>query len=123
MSSRDRKAIDDALATGLDYILGLQAMDGSWSEWELPPGESSPWTTAFVGYRLRLLPPCLRKRAISARQRAAEWLVRAEFAGGGWGYNDTVGVDADSTAFGILFLSSLGCSIQQTTYQRLGEFR
>src|ERR1700753_3596896 len=105
MNIRDRTAIDDVIDAGLEYILSLQALDGSWTEWKLPPGESSLWTTAFVGYKLRHLTSALAKKAPSARQRAAEWLIHAELDGGGWGYNDIVGADADSTAYGILFLS------------------
>jgi squalene cyclase len=122
MSTGYRTVNDDALAAGLEYILSLQAMDGSWTEWELPPGRSSPWTTAFVGYKLRVLPSHLAKRASAAKQRAAEWLAQAEGTGGGWGYNEIVGPDADSTAFGILFLSSQGRTIQETSYDRLCSF-
>ena len=100
-------AIRDAVARGLKYILGQQNTAGNWTEWELPPGQSSCWTTAFIGYKLRLLPPDLSTRAINARKRAAEWLVQAEFEGGGWGYNETVGADADSTAYSMLFLFSM----------------
>jgi squalene cyclase len=115
-------SVDDALAAGLEYILGLQATDGSWTEWELPPGRSSPWTTGFIGYKLRDLPLPLAKRASAAKQRAADWLAEAEVAGGGWGYNEMVGPDADSTAFGILFLSSQGHAILETSYDRLCSF-
>jgi hypothetical protein len=123
MNTRDRTAIDDAIDAGLEYVLSLQALDGSWTEWKLPPGESSLWTTAFVGYKLRRLTSALAKKAPGARQRAAEWLIRAELDGGGWGYNDAVGADADSTAYGILFLSSLGRGVREVTYRRLCEFR
>jgi hypothetical protein len=115
--------VRDVIAGGLEYVLGQQNADGSWTEWELPPGQSSCWTTAFIGYKLRLLPPDLAWRAIEARRSAAEWLLRAEFEGGGWGYNETVGADADSTAYGMLFLSSMGLSIPESAYERLYRFR
>jgi squalene cyclase len=122
MSTRTRTAIVHAIAAGLEYVVGLQATDGSWTEWELPPGRSSTWTTGFVGYKLRVLPLGLAQRALAAKRRAAEWLAGAEFTDGGWGYNDLVGPDADSTAFGILFLSSQGNSISTTSYDRLLSF-
>lgn len=123
MSSAGTTEVASAAAACLEYILRLQGSDGSWREWELPPGSSSTWTTAFIGYKLRLLPPWLAGRAAAARRRAAAWLARNEFAGGGWGYNEVVGVDADSTAYSILFLSSLRHAIGEATYNRLCEFR
>jgi squalene cyclase len=123
MNTRFTSAVHDAVAAGLEYILGQQNADGSWTEWELPPGQSSCWTTAFCGYRLRILPPDLAPRAIDAKKRAAEWLLQTEFGGGGWGYNERVGADADSTAYAMLFLSSLGISIPESAYVRLYRFR
>ena len=116
-------AIRDAVAGGLEYILDQQNAAGNWTEWELPPGQSSCWTTAFIGYKLRQLPPDLSSSALCARKRAAEWLVQAEFEGGGWGYNETVGADADSTAYSMLFLSSMEFRIPESAYQRLCRFR
>ena len=115
--------VRDAVAGGLEYILGQQNDAGSWTEWELPPGQSSCWTTAFIGYKLRLLPPDLASHALDARKRAAEWLLKAEFEGGGWGYNETVGADADSIAYGMLFLSSMEFGIPESAYDRLSRFR
>ena len=34
-------ALEEAIAAGLDYTLSMQAEDGSWTEWALPPGSSS----------------------------------------------------------------------------------
>jgi squalene cyclase len=50
-------------------------------------------------------------------------LVQAEFEGGGWGYNETVGADADSTAYSMLFLSSMKFSIPESAYELLCRFR
>src|SRR5690349_17852966 len=101
-------AVEQAIAACLQTLLDRQSDDGCWTEWKLPPGESRPWTTAYIGYRLRGLPPCLGEKVKAARCAAASWLLRAEFPGGGWGYNNAVEADADSTAFGILFLASTG---------------
>jgi squalene cyclase len=69
------------------------------------------------------LPRPLRSRSDAARRAAAQWLVRHEFNGGGWGYNDSVGCDADSTAHAILFLSSEPVGVSRASYERLAEFQ
>ncbi len=100
-------ALEQAIAAGLGYILSRQAGDGSWTDWDLPPGSSAPWTTAYVGYKLRTLPPDLKARAAPHLAAAARWLADQAFPDGGWGYNALVGPDADSTAHAILFLASV----------------
>jgi hypothetical protein len=40
--------------------------------------------------------------------RAADWLQANELEGSGWGYAESTGADADSTALGILFLQAIG---------------
>jgi hypothetical protein len=123
ISDRRKEALGRAIVSCLQYILRYQASDGSWTDWKLPPGESSAWTTAFVGYNLRLVPTHLAVQTMTARRIAAEWLLRNEFAGGGWGYNGTVGSDADSTAYAILFLASERSAILARSYGRLKSFQ
>jgi hypothetical protein len=89
-------------------LLALQARDGSWTDWALPPGSSSVWTTAYVGWHLHLLPGPLRWPAAQAASHAARWLRERQFDDSGWGYNEAVGSDADSTAFAILLLDAVG---------------
>src|ERR1700722_10729424 len=93
------KSLERVLGSSLEYILSRQRRDGSWGDWALPPGESSIWTTAFVGCRLTGL--------------AATWLEERIFSDGGWGYNEEVGSDADSTALAILFLASQGKRVSE----------
>jgi hypothetical protein len=50
-------------------------------------------------------------------------LAKAENSDGSWGYNEEVEVDADTTAFAILFLSSLEFSVADRNYNRLLEFQ
>ena len=120
----ERKALlRQSIASGLDYILGLQAADGCWTDWELPPGSSSTWTTAYVGYQLRSLPADNRARAAGAVRLAARGLLEKQFAEGGWGFNETVEPDADSTAFAILLAASAGEAPLEETYTRLVEFQ
>jgi hypothetical protein len=110
-----------AITLSLDYILKRQLSDGSWVDWDLPPGPSSIWTTAFVGCKLRSLPAGFN--ASVSTSLAAEWLQRKMFADGGWGYNEEAGSDADSTALAILFLASQGRPVGEASYQCLESFQ
>src|SRR5579862_3356209 len=103
----------------LDYILSLQSDDGSWTDWKLPPGTSAIWTTAYVGYKLQLLPGDLRLKAAWSRHASTRFLAENQFEDGGWGYNEAVGSDADSTALAILFLASEGQAVTELAYDRL----
>lgn len=100
-------------------MLSEQHPTGFWSDWELPVGSSSMWTTAYVGWRLL---PC-RDRIADALDHAADWLQTNEFAGGGWGYNENTGADADSTALGILFLHALGRPASSAAVRRLLTYK
>lgn len=112
-----------AIEHGLRFLLGSQAAAGHWTDWSLPPGESRMWTTAYAGYRLSAVPQPWRESLHGALRLAAAWLARSECRGGGWGYNDDVGPDADSTSLGILFLSSQGVRVPARSYDRLRSFQ
>jgi squalene cyclase len=99
--------LDEAIAAARDYVLALQAPDGSWTDWELPPGSSSIWTTAYVGWQLHELRDPPSAGTAQAASRAARWLLERRFHDGGWGYSETVGSDADSTSFCILLLDAV----------------
>ncbi len=54
---------------------------------------------------------------------AARWLSENEFAAGGWGYNEAVGADADSTSCAILFLASAGQPPAPAAYAFLAKLQ
>jgi hypothetical protein len=123
MSCERIESLERVMGSSLEYILSRQRRDGSWGDWALPPGESSIWTTAFVGCRLRSLPVEQRERAWVSTGLAATWLEERIFSDGGWGYNEEVGSDADSTALAILFLASQGESVSEDSYECLLSFQ
>lgn len=116
-------SINIAISKGLEFLLTQQSAQGSWTDWQLPPGESLIWTTAYVGYRLSSLRGIHRSSAEGAMWRAAHWLLAREFSGGGWGYAEGLPRDADSTALAILFLTSQRLPITERTWERLREFQ
>ena len=96
--------VHEAISRGLDFLRNQQTTDGHWSDWHLPPGESTMWTTAYVGARVSTLAPTMRASIDANLSRAQRWLRMSEFAAGGWGYAPNTGPDADSTALAMLFL-------------------
>jgi squalene cyclase len=123
MTSDDQQLLRHTLIAGVAYILSRQDDDGSWVDWQLPPGESRLWTTAFVGCKLRALPEYLNPNITPSIRTAARWLLHNRFDDGGWGYNPLVGSDADSTAYAILLLSQSAEPIPEASYTRLREFQ
>jgi hypothetical protein len=112
-----------ALSRGLAFLLSRQSPSGFWADWQLPPGESRIWTTAYVGYRLSALSGSDKETTSAVMRKAADWLLGQEFPDGGWGYVEEVGADADSTALAILFLTSHGFSIEERSWERLRAFQ
>jgi hypothetical protein len=89
----------------------------------LPPGRSSVWTTAYVGYKLNDLPKHLAVKAAGPIRSASQWLIDCQFADGGWGYNPAAGSDADSTSFAILMLKAAGQRVPETGYEHLLRYQ
>ena len=97
-----------AISRGVGFVLAAQRADGAWTDWALPPGPSSDWTTAHVGLRLSGLGPRDRAALAEPIDRAARWLLSRQTERGGWGYNQAVEPDADSTAQVLLFFAAHG---------------
>lgn len=92
-----------ALKRGTQFLLERQGGDGLWRDFLTPAGAASEWPTGFIGAALH------RAGAQAGPlERAAESLVTGQGADGGWGYNERVPTDADSTAYALLFLAELG---------------
>jgi squalene cyclase len=123
MHNHRKKNLERALGLSVDYILSRQHADGSWIDWELPPGQSSTWTTAYVGGKLTSLASPHRDRSSSATASASQWLSGKMFPDCGWGYNERVDSDADSTALAILFLASEGRPVPDSSYSCLESFQ
>lgn len=123
MNTNKIELVERAIIASLEYIENHQSENGSWVDWQLPPGQSDGWTTAYVGYKLRHVPTNLRHISKSTIQAASDWILRNENSDGGWGYNKKVGSDADSTAYAILFLRSEERPVPVRSYRFLKEFQ
>lgn len=117
------RALHQAIDGGLDFLLRGQQADGRFIDWALPPGPASAWPTAYVGLVVARLPEGGRQRGAAATRAAARWLQANPDAGGGWGYNDSVGADADSTAFALRLLAREDLRIDTRHVDRLLAFQ
>lgn len=95
-----------AIEKGTDFLLASQEPDGSWcADFGFRHGPAQAWTTAWVGNRLP-------KIFQSALNRAREFLLNRmqphPSYGKGWGYNDRVVSDLDSTLETARFLHGWG---------------
>ena len=123
MIADTKQAFRQSIVACLDYILSLQSLDGRWIDWDLPPGSSWTWTTAYIGYRLRYLPEDLKLKSAKARGISSRQLLQNQCEDGGWSYNEAVETDADSTALAVLFLASEGRPVSEAAYRRLETFQ
>jgi hypothetical protein len=117
------RALQQAIAAGLDFLLRGQHADGRFIDWALPPGPSSAWSTAYVGLAIAELPEADQQGCATAIRAAAGWLQAHPAIGGGWGYNESVGVDADSTAFALCLLARVGVPVAAGHVDRLLSFQ
>ena len=98
-----------ALVNGVHYLLGCQAQDGHWEDYQLPTGASDAWITAYVGLALlKVDEPGVAYAARAAAGQAARWLSLHRPYPAGWGYNGITGPDTDSTALGLRLLKGAG---------------
>ena len=115
--------ITEALARGLSFVLAAQNAAGAWTDWALPPGPSSSWTTAYVGLKLSCLGQRDRVALAEPLDRAACWLLSQQPESGGWGYNQEVEPDADSTAQALLFLAATGRAAPRSACAFLARYQ
>ncbi len=108
------KAVNDAIR----FLSKLQSGDGAWRDFRLDVGESTSWVTAYVLLTLGSLKYKDKNLSI-AIQKAIDFLLSAKRKNGGWGYNEIVSDDCDSTALAILALTSNHIQVPADCYERL----
>lgn len=103
MPSRIASRALAAVARGQAELRRRQSAAGAWRDFDLPPGASDAWTTAFVGCAL-LREPAGLSPADPAIVRAADAILALRREQG-WSYNRDTACDGDSTAFALRFLA------------------
>ena len=118
------KELDVALGKSIDYILSKQQENGKWTDFELPVGKSNAWITGYVAYNLANIGTSFDTHKIeTSLSLAAKWCIENMNHDGGWGYNERCDTDADSTAYIILFLSSIDQATKKKSYEKLLSFQ
>lgn len=118
-----RTAVRPAIARAVAFLLQRQSGDGAWRDFQVAPGRSDAWVTAYVGAHLVAIgqdyddPACA-----GALAAAVDFLERARKPEGGWGYNAVCPPDADSTARVLLFLYAASAPIGLRDYASLTRF-
>jgi hypothetical protein len=118
MRSPFEHSVEAAICRGIDFLLQQQDKDGFWREFDLQPGASESWTTAWVGWCLTRAFARGRTRQFQIHEsckRAAVTLWRSRHEDG-WGYNRGTGPDADTTSWVLRFLSACGFRVEPTMY-------
>lgn len=95
------RSIGDVLASGV-AALGGARQGVNWEDFTLPVGRSDSWVTAYVLASLAELGEAELPAVASLAVPALRWLLNQQAETGGWGYNDSVPPDADSTAWAML---------------------
>jgi hypothetical protein len=109
----------EALDGGANYLLRSQSRDGFWRDYHLPPGMSEAWSTGWVGWSLA---QCAGQKQISGVLRRAALALHGSCRQGGWGYNCGTTADADSTAWSLRFLDTLGVRFGRVTTDGLEAY-
>lgn len=95
--SRD---LESAITAAAGFIGGQRSPDGLWRDFQTLAGPSSEWVSGFVAYALGR-----SGRTDTGALAVSKALLFRQRPNGGWGYNESVPTDCDSTAWVLLSLS------------------
>lgn len=94
----------DALRAARAFLRRHRQQSGWWREFRFAPGSSNQWTTAVVGCALL---ESGGDDCLALAHEAARRLLKSQHPTGGWGWNELLPPDADSTAWVLRLLLSL----------------
>jgi hypothetical protein len=116
--------VPSAAVRAARFLLSQQSPGGGWWDLTVSAGASGPWLTAVVADALRDAAPIIPNLDVTgALQAAADYLQRAEHPQGGWGYNEALPPDCDSTAHALYFLIRAGRAVEARSLQALRRFQ
>lgn len=90
---------DHSLHKGMDFIYSKQGKDGFWKDFMVLNRLGEDWITGYVGNALH---GNFHNRQANRNAKAA--LLYSNKTRGGWGYNRSADLDADSTAWCLQYL-------------------
>lgn len=96
--------LTDSVRAAEGFLLAQQEPDGCWRDYQLEPGPSEAWTTAFVLWSLACVSPS--SIPLPPINEALDALLKLQKPTG-WSYNRHTAADADSTAWACRILASL----------------
>lgn len=120
--SSNVKNISKAIRRATRFLIDIQHNDGYWSDFNLPVGNADEWVTAYTGYQLCRILHIVPAELHTSTIRACKWISQHEHLQGGWGYNNNIETDADSTAWALAFMCLAQCPPSRQSVQRLISF-
>jgi len=108
MSDALHQSATAAVVSACRFLVGRQEPDGFWRDYELPPGPSSEWVTAFVVYALLGARFACTQHGSLSRALSA---LRSSCRPSGWGYNAAVATDADTTSWVVRSFVRAGAAL------------
>jgi|GEM_PF-3064306 len=119
-----RAELDLALQAATRFILKRQSPGGSFWDLAVSVGSSGPWLTGLVGEALLQVSEVAQISRIDVALRAAaDYLERARQPDGGYGYNESLPPDCDSTAHALWFLLRMSRALPPQSQTQLEAFR
>ncbi len=98
-------SLGDRMERVIRFLVANQESNGYFSDFFTSAGESTNWVTGYVGHALQAT-----TSGMQAALGAKEALLRFRSPSGGWGYNQSIVVDCDSTSWALKFLLTAGVS-------------
>ncbi|MCU0542317.1 MAG: hypothetical protein MUE44_09010 [Oscillatoriaceae cyanobacterium Prado104] len=97
--------ISVAIERAFAFLVEARDRAGFWNDFDLAPGSSDEWVTAYVGLAIASLET---ESAIHVAFEAWQWLLSRRKVDEGWGYNRLTPRDADSTLWALKLAEVLG---------------
>lgn len=112
--------LENSIENAINYLDSVKTVNGSWEDMdiflEIPTsypkktvGFADEWVTCYVGYNLKIALNNLEKCGFKTKSydwnKTLNYILNHQRITGGWGFNNYVHSDTDSSAFCLLFLS------------------
>jgi hypothetical protein len=97
--------ISTAIQRAFAFLVKARDRAGFWHDFDLAPGSSDEWVTAYIGLAIASLES---ESAINVAFEAWQWLLSRRKVDEGWGFNHLTPRDADSTLWALKLAEVLG---------------